>query len=141
MKKVQRVRIIVLKDFKVLLLKKQNKKNYTFPGGVVKKHESLKEALIREVKEEIGAAVLEDQLKYLGAISKVKKGKEFSSTYFLLTDPSNYSYELIETYKFSELSWNNILKASNNLKNHDKYIVDDIILKNYHNSFNDFTQF
>jgi len=38
----------------ILVLKPSYKKDWTIPGGVVEKNESLKVALLREIKEEIG---------------------------------------------------------------------------------------
>ena len=49
------VRAIILKDNKILMVYSKLFKDYTFPGGGVKAEESINEALIREVQEELGA--------------------------------------------------------------------------------------
>jgi ADP-ribose pyrophosphatase YjhB (NUDIX family) len=48
-----------------LLLKRNNppaKDHWWFPGGIIRKEETLQEALFREVKEETGLQVIENQL-------------------------------------------------------------------------------
>ncbi|OHB17068.1 MAG: hypothetical protein A2734_01470 [Parcubacteria group bacterium RIFCSPHIGHO2_01_FULL_40_30] len=50
-----RVAAIIIKDDKILLIHriKNGQEYYVFPGGGVKEDESLEEALIREIKEEL----------------------------------------------------------------------------------------
>ena len=50
-----RVAAIIVKDDKILLIHriKNGQEYYVFPGGGVKEGESLEEALIREIKEEL----------------------------------------------------------------------------------------
>jgi len=55
----KRVAILIEKEDKIFLLnrKKHNKQYYILPGGGVEDNESLKEAVIREAKEELGIKV------------------------------------------------------------------------------------
>ena len=133
MKTIKRARIIIFEGSKLLLLKKNEKKFYTFPGGIVKKNETLKEGLIREVYEEIGAKVSKKDLRYLASFSVIKDNKARENHYYLLINPNKFQYELLEPVKFSEMSWVNVIKASNNLKSYERFIVDDILLSNYYN--------
>ncbi|MFD0963786.1 NUDIX hydrolase [Pseudofulvibacter geojedonensis] len=138
MKTIKRARIVIFHDSKLLLLKKDIKKSYTFPGGVVKKEETLKEGLIREVYEEIGAKVAKKDLRYLASFSMAKGNKKEENHYYLLMNPEQFQFKLLETFKFSELSWVNIIKASNKLKLKERFVVEDILLSSYHKSYNDF---
>ena len=59
------VEAVILKDDKLLFLRRKNdpvKGEWWFPGGRIRKGETLAEALIREVKEETGLQVIESKL-------------------------------------------------------------------------------
>ncbi|MGB0896282.1 MAG: NUDIX hydrolase [Flavobacteriaceae bacterium] len=137
MKTIKRVRIVIFHDSKLLLLKKELKKNYTFPGGIVKKDETLKEGLIREVYEEIGAEVSKKDLRYLASFSLKKRSRIEENHYYLLLNPEQFQFKLLEPIKFSEMSWINVIKASKQLKFYEKFVVDDILLSSYHKAYND----
>ena len=47
----------IIEDDKVLLLHKPKDSHYEFPGGKVREEETIEEAAIREVKEELGVDV------------------------------------------------------------------------------------
>lgn len=49
------VRAVILKDNKVYMLHSNMYNDYIFPGGGVKRNETLEEALRRELNEELGA--------------------------------------------------------------------------------------
>jgi len=59
------VEAIIVKDDTILFLKRKNepaKGQWWFPGGRIRKGESLEEALFREVKEETGLTITEYKL-------------------------------------------------------------------------------
>jgi ADP-ribose pyrophosphatase YjhB (NUDIX family) len=75
--------IIIIKDNKILLHKNDNKDNYVLPGGGVHFLESSEEAIIREIKEEIGLDIKVD-----GCISTIENmfehdGIKFHEIYFI----------------------------------------------------------
>lgn len=62
---ISSVEAVILKDDKLLFLRRKNnpvKGQWWFPGGRIRKGETLKEALIREVKEETGLEVIKSEL-------------------------------------------------------------------------------
>ncbi len=61
------VRLMLVKDGQILLVKPTYQDGWYFPGGGVKKHETLEQAARREAKEEIGAEL--GQLEFLGVFA------------------------------------------------------------------------
>ena len=62
---------------------------YAFPGGGHEEGESLAEALIREVKEEVGLTVIPESIKEFGGSMLHRKSEVFEKTIF---DQENYYY-------------------------------------------------
>lgn len=56
--KITIVDAVIMKNNKLLLLKKFSKDYFEFPGGKLKKDEDLNSCLKREVKEEIGINII-----------------------------------------------------------------------------------
>lgn len=56
--------IIIGKDKKILLVKHTYMQDWYLPGGGVKKGESIKTALLRELQEEVGVTALEDPVLF-----------------------------------------------------------------------------
>ena len=62
---ISSVEAIISKDNSLLFLRRQNspaKGQWWFPGGRIRKGETLEEALYREVKEETGLEVIKSKL-------------------------------------------------------------------------------
>jgi mutator protein MutT len=62
---ISSVEAIIVKDDKLLFLRRKNspaRGQWWFPGGRIRKGESIEEALLREVKEETGLSVSEYRL-------------------------------------------------------------------------------
>ena len=70
----KRVRAIIIKDNKVLTIKRTKPEGifWVFPGGGVEERETNEDALIRECKEELGVDVKIDDL-FMELDSKVSK--------------------------------------------------------------------
>jgi 8-oxo-dGTP pyrophosphatase MutT (NUDIX family) len=62
-------------DFSVLMLKSKGKDLYYLPGGKIDAGESLKQAAIREVNEELGIDLNDDNLSYLFDFKAASIGK------------------------------------------------------------------
>ena len=64
MKRIHCAGLITLRDRKLLLAFSKNKQAYYLPGGKVDSYETVVEALIREVKEELDIILYKDDLRF-----------------------------------------------------------------------------
>lgn len=76
---------IYIKEGKVLLAKYRGKRNYHLPGGGIEKGESARNALIREIKEEINKDVT--IIKFIGVVEnqwEENKNSFFETNYLFI---------------------------------------------------------
>jgi len=74
------VDLIIVKDKKVLVVKRKNKPAqgvYWFPGGRVHKNEKLKDAVLRKARQEVGVDV--EIIKNIGAFETIFPDSNFSN--------------------------------------------------------------
>ena len=68
------VRGIIIRDGKVAMVHSQKYNYYKFPGGGIEAGEGQIDALIREVREESGLAVIPDTIEEYGLVHRMQKG-------------------------------------------------------------------
>ena len=100
------VRVLLLKDQRVLLVRHTYQDAWYLVGGGVKRGESLEQAIRREAAEEVGAE-LED-LQLLGVYSSFFEGKSdhvavFACTAFTLTGQTDREIERFEYFAVDSL--------------------------------------
>ncbi|MBA4179571.1 MAG: NUDIX domain-containing protein [Anaerolinea sp.] len=82
------VRVLLVRDSQVLLVRHTYRDGWYLPGGGVKRRETLEDAIRREAREEVGATV--DDLRLMGVYSNFVEAKSdhvvvFVSEGFTLT--------------------------------------------------------
>lgn len=104
--KVDKSRLIAIKNDKILVLKKiGEKKKFSLAGGVKKKKETDIQSLIRETFEEIGLRLKKKELTYfLSRKNNNTKKKEIYKHYFI-TNTSIKNIEVLEPHKFKKVLW------------------------------------
>lgn len=75
MQKIYTAGLITLKNNKLLLAYSNNKQAWYLPGGKLDEGESSKEALIREIKEELNVNLDPDKLQFIYHISAQAYGQ------------------------------------------------------------------
>lgn len=63
---------VVINNQNQILLKKDPKRGWELPGGLVEKKETFEEAVVREVKEETGLKI--EIIKFCGVSQEIEKG-------------------------------------------------------------------
>lgn len=97
------VRIILIDNNKVLLVKHTYDDHWYLPGGGVKKRESFEEAICRELEEELGIEI--DGMNLFGVYNNFSEGKNdniiiFESENFQMNNKKSIE---IEEFKFCEI--------------------------------------
>lgn len=112
---------IIIKDDHILLQKRSshtlNGNAYdTAASGHVEKGETLKQAMCRELKEEIGIIVTPNQLQFaiLGHCFYHDTQTTYHTTYFIVNDYIG-SPTIQEKHKISDLSWFSLKNLPTNL--------------------------
>lgn len=82
-------RAVIIRDDKIALVYSKRKKYYKFPGGGINGNEDKKEALIREVREEVGMIVVPESIREFGSVLRRQKSDKAENTVF---EQENYYY-------------------------------------------------
>jgi len=104
--KIDKSRLIAIKNDKILVLEKiGEKKKNSLDGGVKKKKETDIQTLKRETFEEIGLKLKKKELTYfLSRKNNNTKKKEIYKHYFI-TNTSIKNIEVLEPHKFKKVLW------------------------------------
>ncbi len=82
-------RAIIIRGDEIALVYSQRDKYYKFPGGGIHDDEDKKEALIREVREEVGMVVIPESIREFGSVLRRQKSDKAENTIF---EQENYYY-------------------------------------------------
>jgi len=108
--KITIVNGVIIKDNKLLLLKKSSKDYYETPGGKTEEDESIEDCLVRELQEEVGIRAI-SFVKFLEADRFSFENKEITNHSFLITKFEGEP-RLIEKDIFEKLIWIDIKRAN-----------------------------
>lgn len=125
---------VLIKNEKILLAKRCNTKffdgYYSIPGGHIDGDESAKEAMIREMKEEIGIEITKKNLELVHTLHRRRTAFDGELEYIDLffgikkwkNEPKN-----CELDKCDDLNWFNITRLPKNIIPHNKKIISYIL--------------
>ena len=86
-------RAIIIKNGKIALVYSNKYNYYKFPGGGINESEDKIDALIREVKEEVGLIVIKNSIKEYGEVKRIQKSNLnqifYQENYYYLCDVEN----------------------------------------------------
>ncbi len=82
-------RAIIFKGDKLALVYSKKEKYYKFPGGGIHNDEDKKEALVREVREEVGLVVVPESIREYGSVLRRQKSTIKDDEIF---EQENYYY-------------------------------------------------
>lgn len=103
------VRILLVRDGQVVLVKHSYQDAWFLPGGGVKRGETLDQAIRREAAEECGAIL--HRVDFIGAYTNFVEYKSdhvglFLSKDFSLREKHDHEIEMVSAFRFDELPAN-----------------------------------
>tara|TARA_Y100000310_G_C20293795_1_gene628415 strand:+ start:121 stop:531 length:411 start_codon:yes stop_codon:yes gene_type:complete len=116
---------VILKGNSILLLHRTKRDWYELPGGKVDENESVKEAAIREIKEELCCEV--ELHKHLGTKDFNEDGYTMNYVWYLAGVKENHSPSVGEPDKFSHCKFIPLEELSkHNLSPNMKNLVEEM---------------
>lgn len=131
-KVVPAVYAIIKKDGKILLGRRQNTTYYDgwygMPSGHVEVNEVPTQALIREIKEEIGVEVNTKDLKFAQALYRAAHDETGDrADYFFIVEKWSGEPKIMEPEKCDDLQWFLTNQLPENMIHHEKEVFVNII--------------
>lgn len=117
-------RLLVIDYPFVLAFKKKGENRHSLIGGTIEENESPLEALIREVKEESGVVICNNDVLNLGSKSMQKGDVEHQRYYYQLKN-IDQNFKLIETNKFEILEWVDFYISKKTFKKLDQKAIEE----------------
>ena len=123
MKTIDKLAWIEIKDKKILSTRTKGKDTYYIPGGKREGSESDKQALIREIREELSVELNPDSLVFFGVFEAPAHGKSEGILVRMTCYTGSYSGTIKPSSEIEEVIWfNNIDKERSSAV--DKIIFD-----------------
>ena len=124
------VYIVLIKDDKILLSRRYNTVyfdgNYSFPAGHLDGNETLKQAMVREAKEEIDIVLDAADLELVHTMNRRIPNNE-RVDFFFVAKKYQGEPKIIESDKCDELNWFELNKLPQNIIPYIKQAIDSIL--------------
>lgn len=119
------VRIIAIKDGKILLVHHTYRENWYLPGGGVKRKETLEHAVLRELYEETGTHIRD--LQFIGAYTDLTEGR---TDYVNLFFGKIIETDLVKNFEISEYRFFELNQLPDNIDNQcRRAIIENCLTK------------
>ncbi len=96
---------VIIRDRKLLVTRSWNETFFIAPGGKLEEGETAKQALVRELKEELGITVAERDLKEFGTFSGRAASDETKTIQMKVFIVESWRGEPHPSHEIAEISW------------------------------------
>jgi len=129
-KMVPAVYLVLMKENKILLSRRYNTgyfdSYYSFPAGHLDGGETLKQAMIREAKEETGISLDSSDLELIHTMNRKIPDNE-RIDFFFTTKKWHGNPKIMESEKCDDLSWFELNNLPNNIIPYIKEVIDSFL--------------
>lgn len=137
-KLIPTVYLILIKKGEILLSRRYNTGfqdgNYSLPAGHLEKGETLRKAVIRETKEEIGIQIEPEDLELVHVLHR-KEPSEERINFFLTTKKWRGKIENLELRKCDDLSWFSLKRLPENTIPYVKQAISCFLKKSFYSEW------
>lgn len=105
MKTIDKLGWIYIKDKKILGTRSKGKNVYYIPGGKREQGETDKEALIREIKEELGVKLIPESLKFLDRFKGPAHGQDEKVILKMTCYSGDFTGKISPRSEIEEITW------------------------------------
>ena len=126
---IDKLGLIVIKDRKHLVVKPRGKDYWLTPGGKREEGETDKEALIREINEELSLDLIPMSIKYFGVYEAQAQGKPEGTIVRIICYTSDYQGEMKPQAEIESIGWITTEQA-NEYTDTGRLILEDLKIKN-----------
>ena len=132
---------LIIKDNKVLMELRKNKFDaglYSLVGGCMEDGETVKQAAVREIKEEVGLEVHEDDIEVISVLHRItpKPDSWQSIEFVLLVNKFSGNPNLLENNVCGDLKWFPLENLPQNISHCAKQAIDNYINKEMFSEIN-----
>jgi 8-oxo-dGTP diphosphatase len=106
---------VLIKDRHFLVTRARGKDVFVAPGGKPEDGESIKQALVRELMEEVQISALEEDLEHIGTFTAQAAGNESKTVEMAVWLVNNYEGEPSPSSEIEEAIWVNSQTTGVNL--------------------------
>lgn len=124
--------VIILKDGKVLMELRKNKFDaglYSLVGGCMENGETVLQAAVREIKEEVNLEIRESDLKVVSVLHRMTPRPDNwqSIEFVIVTDKFSGTAGLMEKDVCGDLKWFSLDRLPENISHYAKQAIDNYI--------------
>lgn len=132
---------LIIKDNKVLMELRKNKFDaglYSLVGGCIEDGETVKQAAVREIEEEVGLEVHEDDIEVISVLHRItpKPDSWQSIEFVLLVNNFSGNPNLLENNVCGDLKWFPLENLPQNISHYAKQAIDNYINKEMFSEIN-----
>ncbi|MGF1873260.1 NUDIX hydrolase [Photobacterium indicum] len=107
LKEIDKLAWLYVKDKQVLMARSKGKDIYYLPGGKREVGESDKEALVREIHEELSVELTPDSIEYFNTFKAQADGKAEGVIVKMTCYQAEYTGKIVAASEIEEVTWLN----------------------------------